>query len=126
MLRYILWFVAVVGAIMVVALLRDLALLRAVRNVSIEALDFTKLRDGEYAGEYIAGRHSNKVKATVESGRVTGIDIVQEAQYGADVQRQVISRVVETQSLQVDTVSGATVTTRAALKAIENALSAAR
>jgi uncharacterized protein with FMN-binding domain len=44
----------------------------------------------------------------------------------AHVQRQVISRVVETQSLQVDTVSGATVTTRAALKAIENALSAAR
>lgn len=124
--RYIMWFLAVVGVIMTVALLRDLVTMNAVKNVSIEPLDFTQLADGEYAGEYVAGRHSNKVKVRVESGRVTGIDIVQETQHIGEIHKQVVSKVVDTQSLQVDTVSGATVTTKAAFKAIENALSAAK
>lgn len=126
MLRYVLWVLGAVGLIMAVMLIREFGILGTVKKASIEPLDFTSLKDGEYAGEYVAGRHSSKVKARVESGRVTGIDIVQEISYAGEVQRHVVNKVMETQSLEVDTVSGATVTTRAALKAIENALSAAK
>lgn len=39
-----------------------------------------------------------------------------------EVNESIISRVVENQSLKVDVVTGATVTSKALLKAIENAL----
>jgi uncharacterized protein with FMN-binding domain len=39
---------------------------------------------------------------------------------------QVISDIIKSQSLEVDIVSGATVTTRAYLKAVENALARAK
>jgi major membrane immunogen (membrane-anchored lipoprotein) len=40
-----------------------------------------------------------------------------------DVRQRIYAKVMEKQSLQIDTVSGATVTTLTTLKAIENALS---
>jgi uncharacterized protein with FMN-binding domain len=43
-----------------------------------------------------------------------------------ELTEQVVSDVIKSQSLDVDIVSGATVTTRAYLKAMENALTEAR
>jgi len=65
---------------------------------------------------------SSKVRVTVASGRVTTIDVVQDMQYQSEVTQKAVGAVLEAQSLQVDTVSGATITTRAFLKAVENAL----
>ncbi|MFY9135653.1 MAG: FMN-binding protein, partial [Bacillota bacterium] len=70
-------------------------------------------------------RWSNKVRVTVESGRVTDIDVVEDVLFrSAEWTEKIIDSVMEEQSLDVDIISGATITTKAYLKAIENALTA--
>lgn len=101
--------------------------LEAGRNIPIGILDFSKLKDGIYIGCYKAGRWSNEVKVTVSSGKVTGIRILRDVRFAMrSVSEDVMNSIMEAQSLQVDTVSGATITTRAYLKAVENALTEAK
>ena len=59
----------------------------------------------------------------MDSGRVTGIDVVKDVLFPQpEVRRKTVELVIEAQSLQVDVVSGATITAKAYLKAVENAL----
>jgi uncharacterized protein with FMN-binding domain len=97
------------------------------KNLPIAALDFRKLKDGDYIGEYAGGMYkcrANKVEVVVASGRVTDIKQVVSSDPGAKNSDYsgLYSRVIEAQSLQVDTVSGATLTSKAYLKAMEDAL----
>ncbi|MEA4882483.1 MAG: FMN-binding protein [Clostridia bacterium] len=101
--------------------------LEAGRNLPIGVLDFSKLKDGVYTGRHQAGRWSNEVKVTVSSGRVTDIRILRGIRFATPkFAEDVVRSIMEAQSLQVDTVSGATITTKAYLKAVENALTEAK
>lgn len=96
-------------------------------SLTIGCVDFSGLPDGIYAGKHSGGRWSNQVLVTVESGRVTGIDVVKDVLFNLpDVTQRTLDAVIETQSLEVDIISGATVTARAYLKAVENALAGAK
>lgn len=122
MLKVILWIIIALVAIAGLAFVGDTLNRRSINNASIKSLDFSQLPDGVYDGEYKRGRFSSKVRVTVASGRMAKIDVVQDMQYQSEVTQKVVDAVLEAQSLQVDTVSGATITTRAFLKAVENAL----
>lgn len=96
-------------------------------NVTIAALDFSKLKDGAWVGEYAGGMYKwreNKVQVTVSGGRVTDIQGLSPAEAGKKYPErdQVYDRVMQAQSLQVDVVSGATLTSKAYLKGLEDAL----
>ena len=69
---------------------------------------------------------ANKVQVTVSSGSVTDIKKLGEkkAECGEkpELTGELFNRVIEAQSLQVDTVSGATLTSKAYLKSVEDAL----
>jgi uncharacterized protein with FMN-binding domain len=100
---------------------------REARGLPLESVDFSTLRDGTYHGTYEGGMHkwrANECQVTVASGRVTGINLITSQDPGGkNTQHQeLFDRVLKAQSLQVDTVSGATLTSKAYLKAIENAL----
>ncbi|MCR4425233.1 MAG: FMN-binding protein [Firmicutes bacterium] len=98
----------------------------SIKSLQIRAVDFTRLRDGTYTGQFKGGRWSNTVRVTVSSGKVTDIDVLKEVRIPkTEVTEQVVRKIIETQSLDVDTVSGATINTKAYLKAVENALTAA-
>lgn len=94
------------------------------RNVTIDKIDFSKLKDGTYIGDYEGGMYkwrTNKVEVTVKSGKVTDIKLLSTvAEY--DRTQEVYDKVIDKQSLQVDTISGATLTCKALLKGVENAL----
>ena len=122
MLKVILWIVIGFIAIAGLAFVGDTFNRRSIRNTSIRSVDFSRLPDGVYDGEYKRGRFSSKVRVTVLSGKVAKIDVLQDMQYQSEVTQKAVGAVLEAQSLQVDTVSGATITTRAFLKAVENAL----
>lgn len=97
------------------------------KNLPIAAVDFGKLRDGAYVGEYAGGMYKwreNKVQVTVSSGKVTDIRALEDANKSEKVPERdsMFARVLAAQSLQVDVVSGATLTSRAYLKGIEDAL----
>jgi uncharacterized protein with FMN-binding domain len=59
----------------------------------------------------------------VENHKITKIDIVKDVTFSKpDVSEELFMRVMESQDTRVDAVTGATVTSKAYLKAIENAL----
>lgn len=99
---------------------------REAKNLPIRALDFKQIKNGTYVGEYKGGMYkwrANKVQVTVTSSKVTDIKVLEQAEKKpAEFTDDLFGRVIREQSLQVDTISGATLTCKAFLKAIENAL----
>lgn len=95
-------------------------------NVEIKDIDFRTLRSGEYNGYYEGGMYQwreNECKVLVDSQKVTIIELVSStAQYTQEFIDTLYGRVINQQTLQVDAVSGATLDSKACLKAIENAL----
>jgi len=92
------------------------------RNLAIEDVDFSKVPDGTYRGSY-EGWNKFDVLVTVAGGEVTDITIADDSPNPAtDVTDKIIERIVGDQSLDLDAVSGATVTTKGLLKAVERAL----
>jgi len=100
---------------------------REARSLPLNAVDFGKLNDGTYHGAYEGGMYkwrANECQVTVSSGKVTDIQLVASKDPAAkNTQQEVLyDRVIQAQSLQVDTISSATLTSKAYLKAVENAL----
>jgi uncharacterized protein with FMN-binding domain len=97
------------------------------RSLPLDAVDFGKLNDGIYRGAYEGGMYkwrANECDVTVTNGQVTGIQLVSSKDPGAQNTdtEMLYDRVIEAQSLQVDTISGATLTSKAYLQCVENAL----
>jgi uncharacterized protein with FMN-binding domain len=97
------------------------------RSLPLNAVDFGRLNDGTYHGAYAGGMYkwrANECDVTVAGGRVTGIQLVGSKDPGSkNTQVDVLyDRVIQAQSLQVDTISMATLTSKAWLQAVENAL----
>jgi uncharacterized protein with FMN-binding domain len=96
------------------------------RSLPLDAVDFSKLQDGTYNGEYEGGMYkwrANTVRVTVAGGKVTQIEPLSGVEDQGNGSTQMLyERVIQAQSLQVDTISGATLTANAYLQAIENAL----
>jgi uncharacterized protein with FMN-binding domain len=81
------------------------------------------LKDGTYEGGYEGGRWTNRVKVTVAGEKIGDIALTQDVMFSdAKVSAELFQKVIAAQSTQVDTVAGATVTSKAYLKSIENAL----
>jgi uncharacterized protein with FMN-binding domain len=100
---------------------------REARSLPLNAVNFSKLNDGTYHGAYEGGMYkwrANECQVTVSSGKVTGIQLVGSGDPGGkNTQHEALyDRVIQAQSLQVDTISGATLTSKAYLQAVENAL----
>lgn len=92
-------------------------------DVVIGDVDFSTLSDGVYEGSFEGGRWSNRTALTVENGRVVEIRILDPVQMDVpEVKETIVDRVLEAQSLDVEVVSGATVTSKAYLKSMEEAL----
>ncbi len=126
MLRAIVWILAGLVVLIGATIAFGLVGRRAGEALPIGSVDFSQIPDGAYTGQYGGGRWSNKVQVTIESGRVTGIEVVKDILFHQpEVRRRTLDAIIETQSLQVDMVSGATITAKAYLKAVENALTGA-
>ncbi len=97
------------------------------QSVPLDAVDFGRLQDGTYTGDYAGGMYkwrTSEVEVTVSSGKVSKIKLLKTVDPArSNVQQDVLfDRVVQAQSLKVDTLSTATLTSKAWLKAVENAL----
>lgn len=97
--------------------------LEAGENLAINPVDLTAIEDGTYAGVYQAGRWSNEVAVSVADHQIANIAVVKTVTIDdPEMTSTIINNVIKNQSTTVDTVSGATVTSKAYLKSIENAL----
>jgi len=94
------------------------------KDMSISHIDTSQLKNGVYDGKYNGGRWSNEVSVVIEGGKITKINVVKGVLIEKpEVTRELINNVIEKQDTNIDAISGATVTSKAYLKAIEIALS---
>lgn len=93
---------------------------------SIEKIELSELKDGTYIGEYSVHPVSATVEVKIEGGRIEDILLLDHGNGMGQPAEVIIEDVVEDQSLDVDSISGATYSSRVILKAIEAALLKAR
>jgi uncharacterized protein with FMN-binding domain len=117
--------VAVVAALAIAAGIFAAKFKRMAREMgamTFERIDVSRVRDGAYRGSCKLFPVTAVVRVRVEGGRIAGIDVLKHMHgpgYGAE---ELVRRVVEAQSLEVDAVSGASGSSKAMKKAIEDAL----
>ncbi|HOQ76873.1 MAG TPA: FMN-binding protein [Thermoclostridium sp.] len=118
--------IIIAGIFIGVKLINDLNAYKAqVDAISISDVDLSKIEDGVYTGYYDAKLVSAKVRVTVKNHRIESIELTEHNNGRGKPAEIIPDKVVEAQSLDVDTVSGATSSSKVILKAIENALNSA-
>lgn len=80
------------------------------------------IQDGTYSGFYEAKPISVELSVTVTNNKITDIQIIRHRHGKGKDAEKIVNHVIESQSLMVDTISGATLSSKSILKAIENAL----
>ncbi|AEC01790.1 FMN-binding protein [Parasphaerochaeta coccoides] len=94
----------------------------ATKDIMFQTVDAVGVADDIYDGLYEIAPVKASVRVTVEDEKITSIDI-REHQTGLGGKAEAIADdVIRNQSLEVDAISGATVSSNTILKAIENAL----
>ena len=89
-------------------------------------IDLNALEDGVYSGSYSVFPVSAKVSVTVKDHRIAAIELIEHKNGQGSSAEAIPGKVLKAQSLQVDSVSGATYSSKVILKAIENALLGSR
>lgn len=93
-----------------------------VAAIEIENVDLQQVADGEYIGEYDAILVKVKVRVTVKNHAIETIELLQHNNGRGEAAEVIPDQVIKAQSLRVDTISGATSSSKVILEAIELAL----
>lgn len=92
-------------------------------QTDIPDVNLAEISDGDYEGSYTVFPVSVIVNVTVENHKITNIELIKHFNGQGTAAEVILDKVVESQSLNVDIISGATYSSKVILKAIENALS---
>ena len=97
--------------------------LNKIRNMPIKNINLTKVSDGIYKGEEHAGNYTYKVRVTVENHKIVNIEGVDNRKSPYVTYAEgVFAKIIKQQKVDVDAITGATTTSKAFMKAVENAL----
>lgn len=91
-------------------------------STEIEEIDLSLIPDGIYLGEYSCFPVVVEVEVTMASGVITEIRLIKHQNGQGTPAEIILDDVLEEQSLQVDSIAGATYSSRVILLAIEDAL----
>lgn len=93
------------------------------RNITLKGINTSVLKDGEYTGKFEFGRWSNEIAVTIKNQKISDLKLINDVKFPKkEVTDEIFKRVIENQNTKVDVVSGSTVTSKAYLMSIENAL----
>jgi uncharacterized protein with FMN-binding domain len=93
-------------------------------RVTLDGIDLSTVPDGSYMGSYEFKRWSNTVVVHIRDRRITAIGIEKDISgaQATNASAEIFRRVIAALDTRVDAISGATVTSKAYLKAIEEAI----
>lgn len=91
------------------------------KTVEINSVDISKLEDGTYVGKYSKDRWTSEVEVSVKDKKIESIKVLSEP-LTPDVSSELSEKIIEKQNVNVDVISSATVSSKAYLKSVENAL----
>jgi uncharacterized protein with FMN-binding domain len=93
-----------------------------IHALEINSVNMAESVDGDYRGTYCEGRWCYDLTVIVKDQKVTDIRLNNNAMKMFDKLHAVlIKRIIDQQRVDVDCISGATITSKAFLKAVENA-----
>jgi uncharacterized protein with FMN-binding domain len=91
-------------------------------KLEIGDIDPGEVKDGTYTGSYDARIIAATVSVTVRDGKITDIKLLEHKNGRGGPAEDIVDDILKEQSLDVDVVSGATNSSKAIMKAVENAL----
>lgn len=92
------------------------------QKLEISTVDLDTASDGEYVGVCQNKILFAVVKVKIQDHKITDVEVIEHKASYMEQARQIAERVCDEQSLNVDAISGATLTSDTVKKAIENAL----
>lgn len=97
--------------------------LSTIRKMPLATIDLSTISDGTYKGKYVYAQFPYRVEVQVVNKRIEQIIILNNraSNYGKKAEA-IADQVIKSQSIQVDVISGATISSKALLKAIECSL----
>ncbi len=96
-------------------------LINHANSISVSSPNMENIENGTYIGECSCTPVYVKVKVIVKNHKLTNITILEHDNGLGSSAEGIIEDIIKNQSLDVDTVSGATVSSKCILKAVENA-----
>jgi uncharacterized protein with FMN-binding domain len=101
--------------------------LGSVKKLIINEVDLSKINDGTYKGSFHKNRWNYDLEITVKNHKITSVkNTNKKMEMFKELNDKFYSELLEKQRIPFDTVSGATVHTKAFLKAAENALTSGK
>jgi uncharacterized protein with FMN-binding domain len=94
------------------------------RRMPIKDISAAGISDGEYSGESEIGNITYRVKVEVSAGRIIGISALESRKsVYVEYAQGVFNKIIRDQTANTDAITGATTTSKAYMKAVEDALS---
>lgn len=112
------------GVLLVIIVSGLFAMTRGIKEgkkLEINSVDISKLENGTYIGKYSKDRWISEVEVSVRGKKIENIKTLSQP-LTPDVGDELSKRIIEKQNVNVDVISGATVSSKAYLKSVENAL----
>ena len=97
-------------------------LVNDVNSITVSNLNMANITDGIYVGEYSITPVYVEVEVSVTEHKITNIKIIEHENGLGGKAEKIVDNVISRQSLEVGAVSGATVSSKCIIKAIEKAL----
>ena len=96
------------------------------QNMIVDPIPQTALEDlpdGSYRGQHDFRRWSNEVEVVIQDNEIVGINVIEDIRFVQDdVREELITRVKNNQTTDIDVITGSTVTSKAYLQAITTAI----
>lgn len=95
---------------------------KKIQNIVVDDIDVTGIADGTYEGACDVGYIYARVRVEVKDGRIITVELLEHRNERGQRAEQITEDVVSQQKINVDTISGATNSSKVIRKAIENAV----
>ena len=95
---------------------------RNIESITFKNIELSDVEDGTYVGEYDAGYIYAKVEVMIEDGNIVSINLMEHRNEKGKTAERILDKIVATQEIDVDAVSGATNSSNVIKKAIEDAV----
>jgi len=117
------WTGIIILIIIVISVVFGFLGLKETSTLKISTVNFNNLPDGTYKGSYENYRWTNSLTVTIENHRITAITPIVTQSGREKLVTELSQRIIDEQISKVDAISGATASSNAFLKSIEDALS---
>jgi len=119
----VIFVIVIIGAIIVFNAISSMSKnLEQLSAIQVEEVDLSNIADGTYNGRYEAPPIIVEVAVTIHDHAMTAIELLQHDNGQGSAAEAILGEVIDLNSLQVDSVSGATYSSKVILLAIQAAL----